>query len=1078
MPPEIIFGKTHTSKADIWSLGILLYEMLHGHPPYSADTLDMIKVEFDNKQIEIYSCFSQDARNILKDLLKTDPLKRPDINQLLNHPTFLKNLNAFSQPFSKEEYNLMMKNYFKNTDGGRDMEIPEAANLVKSEMVVNTSPKNEPGKPSSEMNPDTHRSMAESNFFADVHLSSIGQQKSEKGFFDNLPSALQDLKASDFLGTHLTKIPMRKSNQKSSHPKNPDIKMVSLNDDDAKHVGSFFIKKTSAESDHNITTLQSNSLSRDSGSPPSSLINTVPFNIQPLIPNPPQISQSIQPQSVVSNFGSLPSKVHVEKQGSTHEIPPPPPLLTTTSQANIEFKAPSKNQSSTGFSHQNPQSLVSPMTSQKTSEEPSIRPPLVPKFSEEPNTRTNIQRTNLSGGVNASLNVVSSSSQNPLQYTFTQNQHQGVSTGEATSKNLTMTSAQTSFSNIQTFQNTQPPIIQPQQNFFGQPPQNIQSQIQTQTTNKSASQPSSFVQAANQIPRQTAPSSMVTPSTQQLKTPSIQQTHQVPPQNQYQNHPQAFQQPQPTHQAQITHQNIIHPLASKEHPANDLKAHQILNQNLPTSIAHQNQLSSNPSSLTQQNLGAFSTPKPQNIQPLTPQPKNSIPQPEYRNPEIRTGFTHADSSPKPRTDNRSSEFSQIQNQINQAPVSFQNPINNQISRNDTRQSEIVRNLTTRTETRQSELSKQEAAKIPSVQFANAFNPNGQTVVSSSTPVTPRGSNSNINTNHFSHDKAMDLFKTDAPAFLLPSHSPPISQNHRHNQPLLQNQTPMLKSNLSPARGQNTPQSSAPNFAQTAVPSNPLNTQQIQHQNAPQANSPNVFSNYFPPPSPQILTRTISNPIFSKSEEKSASEVVRPSHPQNLANEAQKHQSAVQHPKNLALPALKLSKIDSFKFAAQNSTSTDVSNPKPFATNPSESKDQANMPKPMEPPNMAKFKYVVINGILIKKPSDEDAVSSQPKQSIPKSFSAGQYFDQSKIERDATQQIPSTFLNNSKIIKINEDLKGKLGTGDASLLNQPAFSFVNAPTVSRSQNLDLGKSNEKMGGVAASANFGKIGPFKI
>lgn len=34
MAPEIFFKNKQTKKTDIWALGVLLYEILHGHAPF------------------------------------------------------------------------------------------------------------------------------------------------------------------------------------------------------------------------------------------------------------------------------------------------------------------------------------------------------------------------------------------------------------------------------------------------------------------------------------------------------------------------------------------------------------------------------------------------------------------------------------------------------------------------------------------------------------------------------------------------------------------------------------------------------------------------------------------------------------------------------------------------------------------------------------------------------------------------------------------------------------------------------------------------------------------------------------
>ncbi len=38
LPPEMIEGKTHDEKVDLWSLGVLCYEFLIGRPPFESQS--------------------------------------------------------------------------------------------------------------------------------------------------------------------------------------------------------------------------------------------------------------------------------------------------------------------------------------------------------------------------------------------------------------------------------------------------------------------------------------------------------------------------------------------------------------------------------------------------------------------------------------------------------------------------------------------------------------------------------------------------------------------------------------------------------------------------------------------------------------------------------------------------------------------------------------------------------------------------------------------------------------------------------------------------------------------------------
>lgn len=42
MSPEIAVKNVYTIKTDVWALGILLYEMLHGHPPFIVNNFHQL----------------------------------------------------------------------------------------------------------------------------------------------------------------------------------------------------------------------------------------------------------------------------------------------------------------------------------------------------------------------------------------------------------------------------------------------------------------------------------------------------------------------------------------------------------------------------------------------------------------------------------------------------------------------------------------------------------------------------------------------------------------------------------------------------------------------------------------------------------------------------------------------------------------------------------------------------------------------------------------------------------------------------------------------------------------------------
>ncbi|KAF7732298.1 hypothetical protein EC973_005194 [Apophysomyces ossiformis] len=90
LPPEMVEGKRHNEKVDVWSLGVLLYEMICGNPPfednegYEATYRRIVKVD-----LHIPSFVSKDAADLIR---KYNSADRLPLREVAHHPFVTRNL--------------------------------------------------------------------------------------------------------------------------------------------------------------------------------------------------------------------------------------------------------------------------------------------------------------------------------------------------------------------------------------------------------------------------------------------------------------------------------------------------------------------------------------------------------------------------------------------------------------------------------------------------------------------------------------------------------------------------------------------------------------------------------------------------------------------------------------------------------------------------------------------------------------------------------------------------------------------------------------------------------------------------
>lgn len=100
LAPEIWKKKPYNSKCDIWSLGVLLYEMATFMYPYNARNARDLSVKVCNaKAPHIPNTYSKELSSVIQAMLNHNPIQRPSVDAILQMPAVQKRLYLI-KPFS------------------------------------------------------------------------------------------------------------------------------------------------------------------------------------------------------------------------------------------------------------------------------------------------------------------------------------------------------------------------------------------------------------------------------------------------------------------------------------------------------------------------------------------------------------------------------------------------------------------------------------------------------------------------------------------------------------------------------------------------------------------------------------------------------------------------------------------------------------------------------------------------------------------------------------------------------------------------------------------------------------------
>ena len=91
LAPEMIRKEGHDTSIDIWDLGVLLFELLCGKPPFAGTSQNELFTNIKKQRINWPDDIPPIAKNLISKILKQNPKERLTLDAILSHSWFDKN---------------------------------------------------------------------------------------------------------------------------------------------------------------------------------------------------------------------------------------------------------------------------------------------------------------------------------------------------------------------------------------------------------------------------------------------------------------------------------------------------------------------------------------------------------------------------------------------------------------------------------------------------------------------------------------------------------------------------------------------------------------------------------------------------------------------------------------------------------------------------------------------------------------------------------------------------------------------------------------------------------------------------
>lgn len=88
LAPEIVNNLGHSYEVDIWSIGVIVYTLFYGRPPFETSDVKRTYKRIKECQFTFNEDYpaSSNLKNLITRILVLEPSKRLSLDEILNHP--------------------------------------------------------------------------------------------------------------------------------------------------------------------------------------------------------------------------------------------------------------------------------------------------------------------------------------------------------------------------------------------------------------------------------------------------------------------------------------------------------------------------------------------------------------------------------------------------------------------------------------------------------------------------------------------------------------------------------------------------------------------------------------------------------------------------------------------------------------------------------------------------------------------------------------------------------------------------------------------------------------------------------